>query len=218
MNANTFSTPDRRFYPWEAYKILKVELAGGSLVGEGEISSHAIRERVDRLTDLESTLGVVYVGEKRWLESRLLASSNQPYSDWVFERLRDIFPGGLRFQPYLWKDQPDLLNWSAYTEDVSFIHAFEETSNNSVLMDCILITMSGESNGADPTCLATVFEILHDLPYYLVAAAPRNYPLEKVSLGEIFVPKDSEVWMMELISDYGASVPVHFKGDEVYYD
>ncbi len=172
----------------------------------------SIRSRIQFLGGLEAARGFVHVGEKRWLES-IQEGTAHSYDDWIIHQIRHVFPGGLQYQLGLYENQPSLLEWSAYTEDISMFTSFEELSETSLAMDYVLLTISGNAKSPNESCLCRAFEILHDIPYYL-ALADQGKWRESITLDEIWVPADSDTWKFELISDYGSAGTVNFRGDE----
>lgn len=213
MNNDPFSIHSRRYIPWDVYKNHKCKLRAESLIEAPQLTANSIHSRLQLLTELEQSLGLAYIGEKAWLESVQGEKTYKPYSSWVIAQFQQLFPHGLRYRPFLWENQPTLLEWSAYTEDISKFVSFEELSANALPMDNIMLTLAGDRSQPNEVCVRRAFEVLHDLPYYLVTAA-NTTDKSLVSLDEIWIPAGTDIWHIDLISDYGSAGTVYFRGDE----
>ncbi|QDT25500.1 hypothetical protein [Gimesia panareensis] len=203
-----FSVDQRRYLPWSEYRKLEREIAQESLIGRSDLSSEKINSRIRELIGFEKRYGIVYLGERQWLE-RCAANSRMSYPVWVLYQLNSLLDKGL-------SESTEAMpggGWQGYTEDLSLFWRPPELADAWIRMEDIDLTLPGNDSGVDDDGLCEAFRILHNLAYYL-----HNVPHQDsrpVSLHGITVEREPQHWTADVISEYGSVWSVEFFGDEV---
>lgn len=203
-----FSADQRRYLPWSEYRKLEREIAQDSLIGKSYPSSEQIHSRIRELVGFEKRYGIVYLGERLWLEMHL-AHQAVNYANWVMIHLNVLLERGL-----LPATDDELGHcWHGYTEDLAPIWRPPELADAWIRVDDIDLTLPGDESGPDDDGLHEAFRILHNLAYYL-----HNVPHQDsrpVTLHGITVERETGYWFVDVISEYGSVWSVEFFGDEV---
>lgn len=203
-----FSADQRCYLPWSEYRKLEREIAQDSLIGKSDLSSEKIHSRIRELVGFEKRYGVVYQGERLWLE-RCAADYRRSYSIWVLHQLISLFDKGLAESTEAMPGG----GWQGYIEDLSPFWRPPELADAWIRVDDIDLTLPGNKTGIDHDGLCEAFRILHNLAYYL-----HNVPHQDsrpVTLHGITVERETGYWFVDVISEYGSVWSVEFFGDEV---
>lgn len=207
-----FSADQRRYWPWSEYRKLEQEIGQESLIGKSDLSSDKVNSRIRELIGFEKRYGIVFLGERKWLE--LLCTVNTPrnYALWVLYQLNTLFDMGLT------ESAGDLEGdwWYGYTENLSPIWRPPELADAWIQVDDIDLVLPGGETGVDDEALCEAFRILHNLAYYLHNVAHQDS--RPVTLDKITVERETGYWFLDVISEYGSVWSVEFFGDEVRYD
>lgn len=204
-----FSADQRRYLPWSEYRKLEQEIGEESLIGKSDLSSDKVNSRIRELIGFEKRYGIVFLGERQWLE--LLCTVNTPrnYALWVLYQLNTLFDMGLT------ESAGDLEGdwWQGYTENLAPIWRPPELADAWIQVDDIDLVLPGGETGVDDEALCVAFRILHNLAYYL-----HNVPHQDsrpVTLDKITVEPETGYWFVDVISEYGSVWSVEFFGNEV---
>ena len=204
-----FSADQRRYLPWSEYRKLEQEIGQESLIGKSNLSSDKVNSRIRELIGFEKRYGIVFLGERQWLE--LLCTVNTPrnYALWVLYQLNTLFDMGLT------ESAGDLEGdwWQGYTENLAPIWRPPELADAWIQVDDIDLVLPGGETGVDDEALCVAFRILHNLAYYL-----HNVPHQDsrpVTLDKITVEPETGYWFVDVISEYGSVWSVEFFGNEV---
>lgn len=195
--------------PWSEYRKLEQEIGEESLIGKSDLSSDKVNSRIRELIGFEKRYGIVFLGERQWLE--LLCTVNTPrnYALWVLYQLNTLFDMGLT------ESAGDLEGdwWQGYTENLAPIWRPPELADAWIQVDDIDLVLPGGETGVDDEALCVAFRILHNLAYYL-----HNVPHQDsrpVTLDKITVEPETGYWFVDVISEYGSVWSVEFFGNEV---
>ncbi len=205
-----FSADQRRYLPWPEYRKLEQEIGQESLIGKSDLSSDKVNSRIRELIGFEKRYGIVFLGERKWLEMHLrLPSKAMHYANWVMFHLNVLLERGL-----LPATDDDLGHcWQGYTENLSSIWRPPELADAWIQVEDIDLVLPGDEAGVDDEALCEAFRILHNLAYYL-----HNVPHQDsrpVTLDKITVEPETGYWFVDVISEYGSVWSVEFFGNEV---
>lgn len=205
-----FSVDQRRYLPWSEYHKLEQEIGQESLIGKSDLSADKVNSRIRELIGFEKRYGIVYLGERQWLEMHLrLPAKAMHYANWVMFHLNVLLERGL-----LPATDDDLGHcWQGYTENLSSIWRPPELADAWIQVEDIDLVLPGDEAGVDDEALCEAFRILHNLAYYL-----HNVPHQDsrpVTLDKITVEPETGYWFIDVISEYGSVWSVEFFGNEV---
>ena len=205
-----FSADQRRYLPWSEYRKLEQEIGQESLIGKSDLSSDKVNSRIRELIGFEKRYGIVYLGERQWLEMHLcLPAKAMHYANWVMFHLNVLLERGL-----LPATDDDLGHcWQGYTEELAPFWRPPELANAWIQVDDIDLVLPGDESVPDDEALCEAFRILHNLAYYL-----HNVPHQDsrpVTLDKITVEPETGYWFVDVISEYGSVWSVEFFGNEV---
>ncbi|AMV25877.1 hypothetical protein VT84_15875 [Gemmata sp. SH-PL17] len=190
--------------PWSEYRALKANLSHGSLIGRADISRAETDARLATLRNAEEQWGFVYLGERQWLERRLEQNSAITYGEWVRDVLEDTVFYGYSYEVNFYLGG----HWKGYTENLSLFWLPPELPFDNTEFVWVCVTISGDEAGICNLNLCHLFDILHDLSYYLNKFY--NGHRERMSFGEIWVLNGYQ-WGMCTATDYG-HLPYDFCG------
>lgn len=208
-----FGARIRKYIPWPEYRALEASQAAISLIGRATIGVDEIKARQAILLQYEASLGFVYFGERKWLETRLNSNRDMPYSTWVANELeQNIFPGGFA------RETDSMLGscWKGYKDDSELFWSSPDLSSPIALNYVEVLIREAEESSPRPEA-GRVFEVLHDLAYYLhLAGHVRSYANSgEVGLDAlVFWPQQSR-WEMYLGNEYGSIGSVLFDDQEI---
>jgi hypothetical protein len=208
-----FSKNIRRFIPAKEYFELQRNASVFSLTQQRNMDIDVIEKRIAELDLLEETSGFVYFGEKQWLRSLRERSSFQAYSIWAKEQLTTILSCEL--------DTVDVeieeVCWQGYTEDLSCVVCFSELTDPILTIDCLNVSILGDGISPNPKEWLLVFEVLHNLCYFLFLTALRLRDAEGSCSASVerIVIKDGSDWSLFLLTEYGGDSEAKFHQQEM---
>ncbi|MBP3956391.1 hypothetical protein J8F10_13995 [Gemmata sp. G18] len=205
--SDPFSTAIRRYMPWPEYRALKANLSHGSLIERADISRAEIDARLATLRNAEEQWGFVYLGERQWLERRLEQNSAITYGAWVGDVLENTVFYGYSYETSYYRGK-DWNGYKGHTDDLSLLWLPPELPFDNTEFWYVNATIAGDKAGIDNYNLCHLFDIIHDLSYYLNRFY--NGHREHMSFGDIRVLGDYQ-WQMWTATDYG-HVPYDFCG------
>lgn len=206
-----FSKAIRELIPWNVYRRRKLQQLNHTLIGLGDFSQQAAVRRLAELKDEEELNGFVYLGESRWLESRLHLKK-EDYDAWAFRMLRQfVFPEMTYSVTF---DVGDC--WRGYTENLDILWIPEIAARLSIELKYLDVLLPGGQNGPGADTLRLAFSILHDLAYY-VDLASQNYT-RAAWIDQIELNPCGTGWSMYLMNEYGSIGSVEFCDEQVVRD
>jgi hypothetical protein len=206
-----FSTRIRRYIPWADYRALEASQATDSLVGRSYIDTDGIKDRIAILANSESSVGFVYFGERQWLEARLYSNSDISYSSWAASELKTtVFRDGFARTT----DSVMGMCWKAHTDDLTLFWSPPQLSCAIRLQDVEVLVL-GKEDTLPLLEASRVFDILHDLPYYLRSASSNYSNYGDVVLDALILSPQQSRWEMCLANEYGSFGAAIFDGQEL---
>lgn len=224
--SDPFSTKLRRYYPWPEYEHFQCKQAARSLVNRRTVDFESARERRNELADIETNSGLVYIGERQWLDCVLSRSDHSySYDVWIDEAFRSIV---FASDYYFGRDdgKPSSVDanfnlgecWHGSSENQQVLWMPEEIEVPRVHVRDV--TLTGNSKGPSTEVLMLAFSVLHDLAYSLHEIYHKFSPGlqssdDSIYLEEIVIRDGVDVAWGVVGNDYTWLEAVEFRGGHV---
>lgn len=212
-----FEKEKRRYIEPDKYFEISCLQREKSLCNKGDLNFELIQDRISELDLLERKLGFVYIAEKRWLECLLEQQKlNIKYSVWLNDYIKPYFK-------FVYGEFDKRVCWQALAYIRIYLINFKELENPAFyavykplieMIDySIDVNVIGSKYAPSIEHLVAMYEVLHDLQYYVHMLSHDTHGYEASSVEEINMldENDPNSWYLTPISEYGNAWDIQFK-------